>query len=119
MRRPFQFPDRRIARAADGIWRDAGAGLTAVALDFHPAVEALAIEGEAVPGRRTFPSGLTKDSAGNLPPMPGVLPGYPAPIVRPADGSREQIIMRGGMPPAPRGGGFGTRLPSPDHSFSE
>ena len=43
---------------------------------------------------------------GNLPPMPGVFPDYPAPVVRnagqTADGARELIMMRWGMPP-PRG----------------
>ncbi len=34
--RTFKFPDRRIARAPDGIKRDAGTGFTAVAFDFHP-----------------------------------------------------------------------------------
>ena len=41
---------------------------------------------------------------GNLPPMPGVLPDYPAPVVRYADGERETTLMRWGMPP-PRTGG--------------
>ena len=36
--RTFKFPDWRLARAPDGIKRDAGAGITTVALDFHPAV---------------------------------------------------------------------------------
>jgi hypothetical protein len=51
--RPFKFPDRRIARAPDGIERDAGAGLTAIALDFHPTVPPLrhcAIVGEGCAG---------------------------------------------------------------------
>src|SRR6202795_4843628 len=46
---------------------------------------------------------------GNLPPMPGVFPDYPAPVVRNAgqntDGERELTMMRGGMPPPPRTGG--------------
>src|SRR5215470_13990068 len=41
---------------------------------------------------------------GNLPPMPGVFPDYPAPVVRNADGEREMVRMRWGMPP-PRLGG--------------
>ena len=49
---------------------------------------------------------VTRDSAGNLPPMPGVFPDYPASVVRPADGGRELIMMRWGMPPPPRAGGF-------------
>ena len=36
---------------------------------------------------------------GNLPPMPGVFPDYPAPVVRNADDGRELVMMRWGMPP--------------------
>src|SRR5947209_15174943 len=46
--RRFQFPQRRVARAADGVERQACAGLAAVALHFQPAqsaVEALADRG--------------------------------------------------------------------------
>ena len=43
---------------------------------------------------------------GNLPPMPGVFPDYPAPVVRNAGTDRELIMMRWGMPPPPRAGGF-------------
>ena len=43
---------------------------------------------------------------GNLPPMPGVFPDYPAPVVRNAGGERELVMMRWGMPPPPRAGGF-------------
>jgi putative SOS response-associated peptidase YedK len=43
---------------------------------------------------------------GNLPPMPGVFPDYPAPVVRNADGGRELTTMRWGMPPPPRAGGY-------------
>jgi putative SOS response-associated peptidase YedK len=46
---------------------------------------------------------------GNLPPISGVFPDYPAPVVRNAgqdtDGERELIMMRWGMPPPPRTGG--------------
>src|SRR6202166_4671699 len=42
---------------------------------------------------------------GNLPPMPGVFPDYPAPVVRNAGADRELIMMRWGMPPPPRTGG--------------
>jgi putative SOS response-associated peptidase YedK len=42
---------------------------------------------------------------GNLPPMPGVFPDYPAPVVQAADGERELIMMRWGMPSPPRVGG--------------
>ena len=33
----------------------------------------------------------------NLPPMPGVFPDYPAPVVRNADTGRELTMMRWGM----------------------
>ena len=39
---------------------------------------------------------------GNLPPMPGVFPDYPAPVVRNAGTERELTMMRWGMPPPPR-----------------
>jgi len=43
---------------------------------------------------------------GNLPPMPGVFPDYPAPVIHSAtDGYRELVMMRWGMPPPPRTGG--------------
>ncbi len=40
---------------------------------------------------------------GNLPPMPGVFPDYPAPVVRNDDTLREMVMMRLGMPPPPPG----------------
>lgn len=43
---------------------------------------------------------------GNLPPMPGVFPDYPAPVVRNIGSEREMILMRWGMPPPPRAGNF-------------
>jgi putative SOS response-associated peptidase YedK len=43
---------------------------------------------------------------GNLAPMPGVFPDYPAPVVRNAGTEREMTMMRWGMPPPPRAGGF-------------
>jgi putative SOS response-associated peptidase YedK len=44
---------------------------------------------------------------GNLPPMPGVFPDYPAPVVRnDQGGEREMVMMRWGMPPPLRAGGF-------------
>jgi putative SOS response-associated peptidase YedK len=43
---------------------------------------------------------------GNLQPMPAVFPDYPAPVVRNAAGERELTMMRWGMPPPPRAGGF-------------
>jgi hypothetical protein len=42
---------------------------------------------------------------GNLPPMPGVFPDYPAPVVRNASDERDMVLMRWGMPPPPRTGG--------------
>jgi putative SOS response-associated peptidase YedK len=42
---------------------------------------------------------------GNLPPMPGVFPDYPAPVVRNTDHGSELTTMRWGMPPLPRFGG--------------
>jgi putative SOS response-associated peptidase YedK len=47
---------------------------------------------------------------GNLPPMPGVFPDYPAPVVRNAGTERELVMMRWGMPPPPRARGV---FPSP------
>jgi putative SOS response-associated peptidase YedK len=44
---------------------------------------------------------------GNLAPMPGVFPDYPAPVIRTIDEGegRELAMMRWGMPPPPRNGG--------------
>ena len=42
---------------------------------------------------------------GNLPPMPGVFPDYPAPVVRNAGVDRDLTMMRWGMPPPPKFGG--------------
>ena len=40
-----------------------------------------------------------RDTTGNLPPLPGIFPDYPAPIVRNApDGVRELTMVRWGMP---------------------
>src|SRR3954447_24495411 len=43
---------------------------------------------------------------GNLPPMPGVFPDYPAPVIRNAEHGTELAMMRWGMPPPPRAGGY-------------
>src|SRR5580704_17183687 len=43
---------------------------------------------------------------GNLPPMPGVFPDYPAPVVRNTEAGRELATMGWGMPPPPRAGGY-------------
>ncbi|MBX9574990.1 MAG: SOS response-associated peptidase family protein [Caulobacteraceae bacterium] len=43
--------------------------------------------------------GGTSDHTGNLPPLPGIFPDYPAPIVRAAEGGgRELAMARWGMP---------------------
>jgi putative SOS response-associated peptidase YedK len=42
---------------------------------------------------------------GNLAPMPGVFPDYPAPVVRNSAAGTEMTLMRWGMPPPPRAGG--------------
>jgi putative SOS response-associated peptidase YedK len=40
-----------------------------------------------------------RDTTGNLPPLPGIFPDYPAPVVRNApDGVRELAMVRWGMP---------------------
>lgn len=46
--------------------------------------------------RRLFK--VKNDRAGNLPPMPGIFPDYPGPIVRVTDGERELVTARWGMP---------------------
>src|ERR1700709_1553283 len=55
---------------------------------------------------------------GNLPPMPGVFPDYPAAVVRNTDHGTELISMRWGMPPPLRTGGppaTNIRNPSSPH----
>jgi putative SOS response-associated peptidase YedK len=42
---------------------------------------------------------------GNLPPMTGVFPDYPAPVICNSEGGREMVTMRWGMPSPPRTGG--------------
>jgi putative SOS response-associated peptidase YedK len=42
---------------------------------------------------------------GNLPPMPGVFPDYPAPVVRNTGTDRELTMARWAMPAPPRRGG--------------
>ena len=42
------------------------------------------------------------DRLGNLPPMPGIYPDYPAPIVRTAAAGHELVMARWGMPTPPR-----------------
>ena len=53
---------------------------------------------EAVPGDESVRRQLAAD--------PGVFPDCPAPVVRNAGAERELIMMRWGMPPPPRAGGF-------------
>jgi putative SOS response-associated peptidase YedK len=50
--------------------------------------------------RRLF-AGL-EDRAGNMPPLPGIYPDYPAPIVRNAGEGRELVMARWGMPTPPQ-----------------
>lgn len=42
--------------------------------------------------------GVRHDRTGNMPPMPGIFPDYPAPIVRQLEGERELTMARWGMP---------------------
>ena len=41
---------------------------------------------------------LWRDDTGNLPPMPGIYPDYPAPVVTQEEGGRVMRMMRWGMP---------------------
>ena len=41
---------------------------------------------------------VVQDLTGNLPPMPGIFPDYPAPIVRIGQEGRELVLARWGMP---------------------
>lgn len=50
--------------------------------------------------RRLF--GALNSNVGNLAPMPGVFPDYPAPIVRNAPDGRELVMARWGMPSSSR-----------------
>jgi hypothetical protein len=43
---------------------------------------------------------------GNLAPMPGVFPDYPAPVIRNSRCELEMTMMRWGMPLPPRAGGY-------------
>ena len=47
---------------------------------------------------------------GNLAPMPGVFPDYPAPVVHNSGGELEMTMMRWGIPPPPLGGTAGCML---------
>jgi len=51
---------------------------------------------------------------GNLPPMPGRFPDYPAPVIRNnTDAGTEMATMRWGMPPPPHTGGRAAPGPKP------
>jgi putative SOS response-associated peptidase YedK len=52
--------------------------------------------------RRLFQVGPQHDHTGNLPPLPGIYPDYPAPIVRNAGSERELAMARWGMPSSQR-----------------
>jgi putative SOS response-associated peptidase YedK len=52
--------------------------------------------------RRAFE--VSRDSAGNVPPLPAIFPDQMAPVVRTVDGERELIQMRWGFPPPPKVG---------------
>jgi hypothetical protein len=42
---------------------------------------------------------------GNLAPMPGVFPDYPAPVIRNVGDAEQMVLMRWGTPPPPKTGG--------------
>jgi putative SOS response-associated peptidase YedK len=50
---------------------------------------------------------------GNLPPMPGVFPDYPAPVVRNNQGEREMVMMRWGIGIRSSWPDVRRRIPSP------
>ncbi len=52
--------------------------------------------------RRLFKVDPTNDGTGNMPPLPGIYPDYPAPIVRNGSGARELAMARWGMPSSQR-----------------
>ena len=52
--------------------------------------------------RRLFRVGPQHDRTGNMPPLPGIYPDYPAPIVRNAGAERELAMARWGMPSSQR-----------------
>jgi putative SOS response-associated peptidase YedK len=58
------------------------------------------------PGRDHRVHAAMRDTAGNLPPLPGIFPDYMAPVVRNVpDGVRELAMLRWGMPGPPAFGG--------------
>ncbi|MEH2480171.1 putative SOS response-associated peptidase YedK [Nitrobacteraceae bacterium AZCC 2146] len=52
----------------------------------------------------------TRDTAGNLPPLPAIFPDNVAPVVRVQEGERELTMMRWGMPNPPQFGGYSTNI---------
>jgi len=52
--------------------------------------------------RRLFKVDPANDRTGNMPPLPGIYPDYPAPIVRNGSGGRELSMARWGMPSSQR-----------------
>jgi putative SOS response-associated peptidase YedK len=53
---------------------------------------------------------VTKDSAGNLPPLPAIFPDQMAPVVRVDEGERQLTMMRWGMPNPPQIPGITTNI---------
>ncbi len=47
---------------------------------------------------------VTRDSAGNVPPLSAIFPDQMAPVIRNHEGERELIRMRWGFPPPPKVG---------------
>ena len=52
---------------------------------------------------------VTRDNAGNLPPLPAIFPDGIAPVVRVSEGQRELTMMRWGMPNLPQYPGITTK----------
>ena len=53
---------------------------------------------------------VTRDNAGNLPPLPAIFPDGIAPVVRVSEGQRELTMMRWGMPNPPQYPGITTNV---------
>jgi len=54
---------------------------------------------------------------GNLSPMLGMFPDYPAPVIRNTDSGDELTMMRWGMPPPPAFGGQSKPVPGPHQVY--
>jgi hypothetical protein len=61
---------------------------------------------------------VTRDSAGSLPPMPGVFPDYPAPVVRNAGAERELTHGRRRIASSVRSRGFDSDSTTTATNFS-